>query len=115
MNQVNLIGNLTRDLELKAAGATSLVQFSLAVKGYKDNTDFINCKAFGKTAEIMAQYLSKGSQCAVNGYINTGSYEKDGRKIYTTDVIVNKFYFCGSAKSSSSAKSEGFDASEIPF
>ena len=112
MNNVNLMGNLTRDLELKQAGEVSFLLFTLAVKGYKDKTDFINCKAFGKTAEIMHQYLSKGSQVAISGYINTGSYEKDGRKIYTTDVMVDRFYFCGGKKAE---KDEPITTDQIPF
>ena len=59
----------------------------------KDETDFINCVAWEKTAENIAEYFKKGSQIAVQGSIRTGSYEKDDRTVYTTDVWVYKFDF----------------------
>lgn len=100
MNKVILIGRLTKDPELNyAAGSgTALTRFSLAVtRPFKnDETDFINCIAFGKTGETIAQYLTKGRQLAVTGSIRTGSYDaKDGTKRYTTDVVVESFEFIG--------------------
>lgn len=96
MNKIILIGNIGKDLELQ--GTTSgktYVKFSLAVKDRfnKDHTNWINCVAWNKTAEVMSQYLGKGSKIAVEGRIQTGSYEKEGRKVYTTDVIVENFDF----------------------
>jgi len=104
MNKVVLLGRLTADPDLKfAAGSGAAVaKFSLAVTRpfKKDETDFINCIAFGKTGETIAQYLTKGRQLAVTGSIRTGSYDaKDGTKRYTTDVIVDSFEFIGSSKS----------------
>lgn len=100
MNKVILIGRLTRDPELNfAAGSgTAVTRFSLAVTRpfKKDETDFINCVAFGKTGETIAQYLTKGRQLAITGSIRTGSYDtKDGTKRYTTDVVVESFEFIG--------------------
>lgn len=100
MNKVILIGRLTKDPELNfAAGSgTAVTRFSLAVTRpfKKDETDFINCVAFGKTAETIAQYITKGRQLAVTGSIRTGSYNaKDGSKRYTTDVVVESFEFIG--------------------
>jgi len=100
MNKVILIGRLTKDPELNfAAGSgTAVTRFSLAVTRpfKKDETDFINCVAFGKTAETIAQYITKGRQLAVTGSIRTGSYDaKDGSKRYTTDVVVESFEFIG--------------------
>ena len=104
MNTVNLIGRLTRDIELKyTQSGTAVGRFTLAVdRPFKNKqtgekeTDFINCQAWGKTAEIMANYMKKGSQVGVVGEIRTGSYEKsDGQKVYTTDVNVNNFTFVG--------------------
>lgn len=94
MNNVILTGNLTKDIEIKAA-STTVGKFGLAVKGFKqDEVNFINCVCFGKTADIMSQYLSKGSKVLIEGSIKTGSYEnKQGQKVYTTDVIVNRFEF----------------------
>lgn len=102
MNKVVLVGRLTKDPELRfAAGSGSAVcRFTVAVNRQfkKDETDFIGCVAFGKTAEIIAQYLTKGKEIAVSGSIRTGSYDaKDGTKRYTTDVAVETFDFIGSS------------------
>lgn len=101
MNSVNLIGNITRDLEVKEFGSTKVLSFSVAVqKRVKDkNTgeygaNYINCKAFNKTAEIIAQHFSKGSKIGIEGEIDTGRYEdKDGKTVYTTDVVVRNITF----------------------
>lgn len=103
MNKVILIGRLTKDPELNyAAGSgTPVTRFGLAVTRpfKKDETDFINCIAFGKIGETIAQYLTKGRQLAVTGSIRTGSYDaKDGTKRYTTDVVVDSFEFIGSGQ-----------------
>lgn len=100
MNKVILIGRLTKDPELNfAAGTgTAVTRFTLAVTRpfKKDETDFINCIAFNKRAEAIAQYLTKGRQLAVTGSIRTGSYDaKDGTKRYTTDIVVDSFEFIG--------------------
>lgn len=105
MNKVILIGRLTKDPELNfAAGSgTAVCRFSLAITRpfKKDETDFINCIAFGKTGETIAQYLTKGRQLAVTGSIRTGSYDaKDGTKRYTTDIAVDSFEFIGSSNGS---------------
>lgn len=100
MNKVILIGRLTKNPELNfAAGSgTAICRFTLAVTRQfkKDEVDFINCVAFGKTGETIAQYLTKGRQAAVVGNIKTGSYDaKDGTKRYTTDIVVDSFEFIG--------------------
>lgn len=104
MNKVILIGRLTKDPDLNfAAGSgTAVCRFSLAVTRpfKKDETDFINCIAFGKTGETIAQYLTKGRQLAVTGSIRTGSYDaKDGTKRYTTEIVVDSFEFIGNGQS----------------
>lgn len=115
MNKVILIGRLTKDPELNfAAGSgTAVTRFSLAVTRpfKKDETDFINCIAFGKTGETIAQYLTKGRQLAVTGSIRTGSYDaKDGTKRYTTDVVVDSFEFIGNGQGNNQASaSQGSD------
>lgn len=106
MNKVVLIGRMTKDPDLNfAAGTgTAVCRFSLAVTRpfKKDETDFINCIAFGKTGETIAQYLTKGRQVAIAGRIQTGSYDaKDGTKRYTTDVVVESFEFIGNSNGSS--------------
>lgn len=100
MNKVVLIGNLTKDVDLSfAAGSgTAVGRFTVAVaRMKKGESDFPNCISFGKTAETIAQYFFKGSKIAIEGHIQTGSYDaKDGTKRYTTDVIVDRFEFVGS-------------------
>ena len=105
MNKVILIGRLTKDPELRfAAGSgTGISRFTIAINRQfkKDETDFINCVAFGKTAETISQYLRKGRQIAVTGSIRTGSYDaKDGTKRYTTDIAVESFEFVGNKDNS---------------
>ena len=100
MNKVILIGRLTKDPELRFAAGSGMAigRFTVAVNRQfkKDETDFINCVAFGKTAETISQYLTKGRQIAVTGSIRTGSYDaQDGTKRYTTDVAVESFEFIG--------------------
>lgn len=107
INKVILIGRLTRDPELNfAAGSgTAVTRFGLAVKRpfKKDESDFINCVAFGKPAETIAQYITKGRQLAVTGSIRSGSYDaKDGSKRYTSDVVVESFEFIGNKNNESS-------------
>ena len=98
MNSVSLIGRLTSDPKITYGGAnnTCIAKFNVAVNkdGGKDRgADFINCVAFGKTAELMEKYCSKGQMVGVSGSISTGSYEKDGRKIYTTEVAIARIEF----------------------
>ncbi|MBX9136703.1 single-stranded DNA-binding protein [Clostridium sp. K12(2020)] len=102
MNKVVLIGRTTKSPELRYAPGTgtAVCRFTLAVnRPYKkDETDFINCVAFGKIAETIAQYVLKGRQVAITGSIRTGSYENNaGNKIYTTDVALDGFEFIGNS------------------
>lgn len=113
MNKVVLVGRLTKDPELRfAAGSGSAVcRFTVAVNRpfKKDETDFIGCVAFGKTAETIAQYLTKGREIAVSGSIRTGSYDaQDGTKRYTTDVAVDSFDFIG-GNSSAARSNDSFN------
>lgn len=100
MNHVCLMGRLTADPEIKNTENTTVARYTIAVDRYgkKDEADFIRCVCFGKTADFAEKYLHKGIKVAVEGRIQTGSYEKDGKKVYTTDVIVNTHYFCESKK-----------------
>lgn len=102
MNKVVFIGRTTKSPELRYAPGTgtAVCRFTLAVnRPYKkDETDFINCVAFGKIAETIAQYVLKGRQVAITGSIRTGSYENNaGNKIYTTDVVLDGFEFIGNS------------------
>lgn len=91
INVVVLVGRLTREADMRSKDDKAIAKFSLAVNRMKkDEADFINCTAFGKTAEIVEKYTHKGSRVAVRGKIQTGSYtNKEGQKVYTTDVIVD--------------------------
>lgn len=91
MNSVNLVGRLTRDPEVRStANDVKVARFSLAINRIGEGADFPNCVAFNKTAEILTSYTKKGSRIGVVGHLQTGSYEKDGQKVYTTDVIVDR-------------------------
>ena len=109
MNKVILMGRLTRDPEVRYSqgdASTAIARFSLAVDrrfkrdGDDQTADFINCVAFGKTAEFMERYARKGTKFVVEGRIQTGSYtNKDGQKVYTTDVVVENIEFAESKSS----------------
>ena len=115
MNKVVLIGRMVADPELRFAAGSGMAisRFRVAIKRQfkKDETDFINCVAFGKTAETISQYLTKGRQIAVTGSIRTGSYDaQDGTKRYTTDVAVDSFEFVGSNGQASTQGNSSDDA-----
>ena len=104
MNKVFLVGRLTRDPDLRyGASNNAVMRSSLAVDRQFTNqngereADFINIVAFGNRAETMKKYLTKGSQIAISGRIQTGSYDgQDGKRVYTTDVIIDEFQFLDS-------------------
>jgi single-strand DNA-binding protein len=102
MNSTALIGRLTKENELRySPSGTAVLRNSLAVnrKFKKDETDFINILAFGKTAELIANHLGKGDQVGIEGHIQTGSYENsEGKKVYTTEVVVDNITFIGGKK-----------------
>lgn len=107
MNQVILIGNLTKDPETRYTQSNepmAISRYTLAVarEGKDAGTDFIGCVAFGKQGEFAEKYLKKGMKIAIIGKIQTGNYEKDGHKVYTTDVVVNKHEFVTSKADSTS-------------
>lgn len=100
MNQVNIIGRLTKNPEVRyTSNQTAVAKFSVAIDRGKDakgndlGADFPSVTAFGKTAELIEKYVTKGQKIAVMGRIQTGSYEKDGKKYYTTDVIADRIEF----------------------
>jgi len=113
MNTINLIGRLTKDPELRySQGGVAICTFTLAVNRDFTNqngereADFIQCKVFKKTAENLANYQQKGSQIGVVGRLQTGSYEKDGQRVYTTDVMVDRVEFLGSKGQSNQGSHE---------
>lgn len=127
MNRWYGIGRCTKDPEVRYAAQTqkAIARFTLAIdEGYGENkkTNFINCVAFGKTAEACEKFTGKGLRVAVEGHIQTGSYEKDGGKVYTTDIICDKVEFVdwkqnGQKPASYEEAPAGFSAidEEIPF
>lgn len=134
MNSVNLVGRFTRDPEVRYTDSgTSIARFSIAVdrrfkKDGEQSADFINCIGFGKTAEFIEKYFQKGMRIGLVGRIQTGSYtNKDGQKVYTTDVIVENCEFVESKTSNNEDQSKeqpGFDGftsipdgidEELPF
>lgn len=105
MNKWNGIGRLTRDVDVRYSqgeNPTCVARYTLAVdRKYKkegeQSADFINCVAFGKAGDFAEKYFKKGMKVGVVGRIQTGSYtNKDGQKVYTTDVIVEEQEFCES-------------------
>lgn len=112
MNRSILMGRLTRDPDIRyttGAEPMAIGRFTLAVdrrfsKDGEQSADFISCVAFGKRAEFLEKYCHKGTKLVVEGRIQTGSYEKDGQKVYTTDVVVENLEF---AESKASAQNNG--------
>ena len=108
MNKVILTGRFTRDPEVRYTNdGTSIARFSIAVnrrfvkEGSDQKADFLNCVAFGKSAEFIEKYFRKGMKADLSGRIQTGSYtNKDGVKVYTTDIVVEEIEF-GESKGSS--------------
>lgn len=133
MNLVILMGRLAREVELKETGSgLQVANFTIALDGFKkdDDPEFVRCTAFGKTAEIIEQYIKQGDGIHVQGRLKTDSWEKDGDRKSMTKVIVNSFEFppgksgksSGSkpepkkkAKKTDFSKPEELDDSEIPF
>ena len=122
MNNVALIGRLVRDPELRyTTSGMATASFTLAVDrrlsrqkrqeaeaNNQPTADFIRIVAWGKTAELVANYMTKGRQIGVEGRIQTGSYEKDGRRVYTTDVVANTITFIDSGQGRAGGQEGGF-------
>ncbi|WIO45738.1 single-stranded DNA-binding protein [Candidatus Southlakia epibionticum] len=114
-NKVILMGNLTRDVEVRTtASGQSVANFSLAISRswrgqdgqQQDQTSFINCVAWGKVGDIIAQYVHKGSPLLVSGRLDQRSYQdKDGNKRSAVEVVVEDFNFVGSGRSDNSSPS----------
>jgi single-strand DNA-binding protein len=104
LNRVTLLGNLGADPELRAAGQTSVLKLRLATtESYfdkksnerKEQTDWHSVVLFGARAEALARILHKGSKILIEGKLKTSSYEKDGQKVYKTEVLANQVILCG--------------------
>lgn len=118
MNKVILIGRLVADPELRhTQSGTAVCRYRLAVdrpvkKEGQQNVDFLNCLAWNKNAEFASRHLHKGTKIAVEGRIQTGSYEKDGVKHYTTDIIIDRHEFCESKAPAESGSSYSAPAAD---
>lgn len=138
MNKVILCGRLTRDPEVRySQDNTAVVRYTLAVnrrfkrEGEEQTADFINCVAFGKSAEFAEKYLRQGTKIIVSGRIQTGSYtNREGHKVYTTDIVIEEQEFAESKNSNSTqsrpeptpSNMDGFmqipddlDSEDLPF
>ena len=122
MNKVILMGRLTRDPEIRYSQgerSTAVARYSLAVnrtfkRDGEPDADFINCVAFGRTGEFIERYGHKGTKFVVEGRIQTGSYtNRDGVKVYTTEVVVEEQEFAES-KNASSANTQSYQAAPAP-
>lgn len=125
-NQVILTGNITNDLEVKAAGQSQVLKFGLGVRGNfkKDETNFIQIEAWGKSAELIEQYCQKGSKLLVIGELKQDRFEdKEGNKREKIKVNVDKFEFLDGKQSSQQSKQDNpfangnadISSSDLPF
>lgn len=116
MNKVILMGRLTREPEVRYAddkngGQMAVANYTLAVarrrKGQENEADFIRCVAFGRGGEFAEKYLHQGTKICVSGRIQTGSYtNKDGQKVYTTDVVVEDQEFAESRRAAAETQAQ---------
>lgn len=125
MNVVALSGRPTADPSTRSNNDTTVTKGTLAVNRDREHTDFINFVAFGKTAEMIEKYVTKGKLVGITGHIQTGSYtNKDGQKVYTTEVVVDRIDFFQAKDKEEQPKPstdnsfmdipDGFEA-ELPF
>ena len=121
MNNITLIGRITKDLESKIAGNTVVCNFSIAVnrkfaKEGQQKADFINCVCFGKVAENLCKYQGKGSLIGINGTLNIDQYQKDGENKTFTKVVANEIEFLGgNGEKKESNEFQEVDMEDIPF
>lgn len=117
MNKVILKGRLTKDIEVKytqSADPKAYAMFSVAVNRFKDGADFINCKAWGKTAEFLGKYFTKGQEILIEGRIEVSQAETDGVKTTFTNVVAERVDFCGSKGNAGNVETNQED-DELPF
>lgn len=120
MNKVELFGRVTKDIEMNYTtgdNKIAIVRFNLAVKrnSKEEASDFISCKALGKLAEALNKYISKGDRLCLTGSWQTGSYEKDGTKIYTNECLINEVEFVETKKDKEENKLSNDNYSESDY
>lgn len=118
-NHITIIGRITKDISLQySTSGTAYVRNSIAVdrKGKEKKTDFFSITAFGKTAEFIDKYFSKGSKIAISGHLQSDSYtDKNGNKKESVSIIIDEVDFCDSKKESNDGFLEVTTAEELPF
>ena len=91
MNSINIIGRLTKDVEIRYTTNNKMVaSFGIAVRKDKENTNFFNCEAWGRTAELLRDYTNKGNMIGIFGELDNDNYEKDGKKVTRTKIVVRE-------------------------
>lgn len=122
MNKIELLGRLTKDVDVRYTASTNamVVTFSIAVnrrfakQGEERQTDFFNIVAYGKTAEFISKYFSKGQGIAIVGRIQNNNYEKDGKTIYQNQIIAEEVYFAGGNKTDKQEEPQ-FEPSQVDW
>jgi single-strand DNA-binding protein len=116
MNKVILTGRITKDVDLRyTTNGKAVATFTLAVQRNKEEADFINCVAWNKVAENLANYTSKGSLIGVEGSIQTRNYEKDGKRVYITEIWAQNVEFLGSKGKSTSNENKANTVQNKPL
>ena len=108
MNKFFGIGRITKDIELAyTQDGKAVAKYTIAINGYNDTTDFLNCVTWNKQAENLKKYCGKGSQIAVEGRVSVRNYEnKEGKKVYVTEIVTNNIMFLDTKKESGQAPKE---------
>jgi single-strand DNA-binding protein len=90
MNNINITGNIVADATIRGTDDKKVANFTVAVRGRGEHTDFIRCTVFGKSVDYVEKYAKKGSKAEVSGSLHIGSYEKDGAKVSTAEIYVRE-------------------------
>jgi single-strand DNA-binding protein len=111
MNKFIGIGRITKDIELAyTQDGKAVAKYTLAINGYNDTTDFLNCVTWNKQAENLKKYCGKGSQIAVEGRVSVRNYEnKEGKKVYVTEIVTNNIMFLDSKKDGQAPREDTYN------
>lgn len=116
MNKVVLIGRTTKEIDLRYTQSNKAVaSFTLAVDRRGEGADFISCVAWGNTAEVMSKYVRKGNKIGIHGHISTRSYDKNGQKVYVTEVVADEVEFLEKREQKNGFVEMDDDDGELPF
>lgn len=111
MNKFIGIGRITKDIELTyTQDGKAVAKYTIAINGYNDTTDFLNCVTWNKQAENLKKYCGKGSQIAVEGRVSVRNYEnKEGKKVYVTEIVTNNIMFLDSKKDGQAPREDTYN------